>query len=496
MEAPSVQKLEAMKYSELQKLAKGAGLRANMRADKLLKALKAYYHPECKTESLSEDSESNSNLDTDELNSSQEKNDQAPVCHITHRRGRGKKTIQTEASPKLELSANDAGSGSALQALENEPPQVVIGEDKNDVLKTPSSEKASRKRQRAEAETSEKEASEMKKPTVSESKKCARPSQDNGVTGAPPAGKIPRYTGRVSKPPSKPTTPNFKKMHEAHFKKMESIDKYMERKQKRLDAVSSTLQEVKILAKKSNLLKLMEKTPVSNSKKPVQGKLSLQSPAPRKSLQSPVHKVSPSPARTPANKRRSGRGSMASKSILVDRTGFKPSVFSSSKMNVRFSEATKDNEYKRSLIKTPARKSCYSAVTPTSELRRSTPTTRKSDVKPLNLETPAEKTLPLVTTPFTFTAQNAMTPSTANKSKFDLQASLAKPLGYQPHKGKLKPWTESKENSALKTNVSLLKSNFKQPHLQSREERRNQQEKDRKIKRNQTVGTRRGMAAH
>ncbi|OCT68794.1 nucleolar and spindle-associated protein 1-B [Xenopus laevis] len=493
MDAPTLSELEGLRYSELQKLAKTAGLKANLKADKLLKALKVHFYPESKDESPDSDG-CTSLTDTDELNSSQEKEEPVSVSFVTHRRGRGRKPLQNQAIPKDEFLSDSAGVGSESLASEIDNTQDKdCLESKKKEVSLPILDNKHKKRSRSQ-DTSKQNNSET---TEKRQKKASN------VSSIPSAGKIPKYVGRLSKPGSKPSTPNFKKLHEAHFKKMESIDKFMERKQKRLDAVSSSIQEVKMLTKKSNLLKLVEKTPVSDIKKPVKSRLSLLSPLPRT--------TGASPSRTPMSRRRSGRFSTANKSILVDRSGFKPSVLSSSKMNVRFSEATKDNEYKRSLIKTPARKSSsFLPITPKSEPRQTLSSIKKTDllISPEKAKKPDHNTTiqpsPAITestcqqnkanTPFKFMAQNTETPNTNKKGSFDLQASLSRPLGYQPHRGKLKPWGESKENkSGSNSNVSVLKNNFKQPQLQTREERRKQHQLDRKGKRDQALGTRRGV---
>ncbi|XP_073464970.1 nucleolar and spindle-associated protein 1 isoform X2 [Aquarana catesbeiana] len=351
-----------------------------------------------------------------------------------------------------------------------------------------------------------------------------------------PAAKIPGHSGRLSKSGSKSLTPNFKKLHEAHFKKMESIDKYMERKQKRLDAVSNSIHEAKMMTMESKLVTLAEKTPISSSEKLLQSKFFILSPAPLKGLSSPAH--------TPTSRRQSARFSTAGKSILANKSALKPFSLSVTKMNVRFSETTKDNEHKRSLIKTPARKSsCFE--TPEKEAKRSLPLQAiesmadankslllcESDLKSEfskisqhknqsaenkmnqpesnppdgqhNVYIPEYNPLPCnvhqvkdftVTTPFKFTAQPTTTPSTNKKQKFDIQASLARPLGYQPHKGKLKPWRQATEKYAgTRSTVSAMRDSFKQPILPTHDYRRKQHEEDRKLKRDNTVGIRRGV---
>uniref|UniRef100_H2ZZ71 Nucleolar and spindle associated protein 1 n=1 Tax=Latimeria chalumnae TaxID=7897 RepID=H2ZZ71_LATCH len=257
---------------------------------------------------------------------------------------------------------------------------------------------------------------------------------------------------------------DFKKLHEAHFKKMESIDLYIKRKQNRIEAFNNSVKEVKKLGSAA---------------------MTMFSPPSQRGRRFTVC--------TPGNLRQSPRISMsANKNILRETDKFKPTVLSTTKMNVRFSEATRDNEHKCSLFKTPARMSPYADLpntpgTEESKLKKTEeksakkcPTSKCSCITPLalpNSETPGRK-----------------------KNAFDLKASLARPLGYQPHKvGKLKPWGDSTENAtalnkSLGASYDSLKKNYKQPRLQTREERRQKHNEYRQQKKENAIAAKRGLA--
>eukprot|EP00070_Physeter_catodon_P014792 XP_023972197.1 nucleolar and spindle-associated protein 1 isoform X4 [Physeter catodon] len=244
---------------------------------------------------------------------------------------------------------------------------------------------------------------------------------------------------------------------------MESIDQYVERKKKHFEEHISFNE-----LKKQPSTKGVAATPVP----------------PRERL---------SVACTPTSQQGSQGRPHAGRSTLCVKGLAKRSALSATKMNVRFSAATKDNEHKRSLTKTPARKSPHVTTSGSTPKGQAVLGTHK--LKTTRAESVA------VITPFKLTAEAAQTPISHRKPVFDLKASLSRPLNYEPHKGKLKPWGQSKENSSLNEHVnrvSLHKKSYKQPHRQTREEQRKKHEQERKEKKAKVLGVRRGliMAEH
>ncbi|CAM5161994.1 unnamed protein product [Natator depressus] len=495
MEPPSLPQLESLKYSELQQVAKAAGLRANLKADKLLKALKQHFH-EPKQENGSKDfgrSESSS-TDTEEL-SSLEQVKPIPVSFVTKRRGKGRKVATGKMASKEEINTNEEDMVLCVEK-ENYPKMT-----EKEVPQDGDSKRLKRRQNEEPVAKNKAPVNPEMHPMKSQQREKMVSAKRNGVENDtlpahPPAGKIPRYVDRLSKTGKtgvKPITPNFKKLHEAHFEKMESIDAYIERKNKLIENFSNSINEVKMLAKKANHAKACEKgTPHSNAKKCSSGRVFLFSPNPQRGRFST--------SCTPGNLRRSPRISVGTtnRSILSQKSSFNPSILSTTKMNVRFSEATKDNEHKRSLTKTPSRKSPFLEICTPDSQKSGKPTIRKStNGNATNQELTASKTNPNVVTPFKFAAQTAE-PTSTKKPTFDLKASLSRPLGYQPHRGRLKPWGDSKENTVLNksmnSSISSHTKDYKQPHLQTREGRREKHVQDRKQKKAQLLGTRRGLS--
>ncbi|XP_070973378.1 nucleolar and spindle-associated protein 1-like isoform X2 [Oncorhynchus clarkii lewisi] len=563
--------LDSMKYAELRSLAKEIGLKTSkLKADKLLKVLKEHFQQqgdvavEGDETGIAAQDDVNS---TQEVNNSSQVDDEPFLKHqaqefVTKRRGRGRPKKRKEHEDEEEIFE---------KLVEPRIGQGSVKRRKTSAAKDSGVAAPVEESQKTNVQTQPEPGHKDIAPAVTFEK-------GEGQEVVKPVGKIPRHEGLLKRTKStlKPTTPNFRKLHEAHFKRMESIDSYVERKTKQVDLFRSSVKELKVLSDRtlsnptegktpgmsscaslfspasqrpatdqrrqtrfSGIKSATDKSRLSSSKPATdkrrqtrvsaiksatdKSRLSASKPAADKRRQTQVSAIKSatdksrlSASKPATDKRRQTRVSAiksatdksrlsASKPATDKRrqtrvsgtnspqkdtvVPFRPTVLSTCRINVRFSQATQDNEHKRPMVKTPARPSTrVELVTPGKETRVGGKREVNKPSVPSSTKTPG--------TAFVFNANTSVlsnTPGT-NKANFDLKASLSKPLTYKPHKGKLKPYGETKENTADQSQIVLShQKNYKQHPVQTREERRTKQTEDRKQKKVNMLGARRGL---
>uniref|UniRef100_A0A3Q4B344 Nucleolar and spindle associated protein 1 n=1 Tax=Mola mola TaxID=94237 RepID=A0A3Q4B344_MOLML len=416
--------LDSMKYAELQSLAKELGLKANMKTDKLVKAIKEHYQQE-------------------------------------KRKGEGDSEVMKSCSEML-VNYKTVDFCSYFEVY------VGISRDERR-RRTPTLAKKMEMCPKTEVLRKLKRFSAQRVPRGRSLILQHRPRKEEDLFSSSRYsvfcfGFFFFYFSLV----------DFKKLHEAHFNKMESIDSYVQRKTKQMETYRSSVKELKKLSDKTKLQQAEGKTQVVSAN--------------RASLFSPV----PVNKRTAEEKPRRtvlSASKAPNKPARMEDALFRPTVLSTRRMTVRFSEATRDNEYKRSMVKTPARMSSY--------VTSSTPQKQTSEGTPNNVNnTPFSATKSPGPFVFTGNTSTSTTPGTQKKTKFDLKASLSRPLTYKPHTGKLKPFGDVKENTAADKSLNAVSShqkNYKQHQVQTRKDRREKLKTDRKQKKENVLGARRGL---
>ncbi|XP_003962420.3 nucleolar and spindle-associated protein 1 [Takifugu rubripes] len=447
---------DSMKYAELRSLAKELGLKANKKANELLEAIKQHYQQEAEESQLQE-KEAADVLEDENASSAQKSTETSskeeifnPPVFVNTRRGKANGTKRKISDTSMANECNVHGP----------PASAEVGTEEAVSAASCGARRGKKRRVSSAKDPETVSTGSHHQPEIGDELAVIADTAPEKESKIAKAGKIPRLQKKMG-------TPNFKKLHEAHFNKMESIDSYFQRKTKNLETYRGSAKDSK---------KPSEKT------KPQQPKC--QERATRASL------ISPAPNRRAAEEKR--RNTMLSatkappKPAGKEDAAFRPSVLSIRRINVRFTEATHDNGSKRSMVKTPARmSSCVASSTPADK-------GKANSVKTAVLS--ATKT----PGPFVFTGNtsNITTPG-AQKPKFDLKASLSRPLTYKPHAGKLKPFGDVKENTTANkslVSVSSHQKNYKQHQTKTREDRRAKQMQDRKQKKESALGARRGLA--
>lgn len=290
--------------------------------------------------------------------------------------------------------------------------------------------------------------------------------------------KIPRFVqflGKESSAGETNKTPanKWNKIHKQQFEKMDSIDVYLEKKRKRMEGFNQSVKKAKIAA---NSCKEEKENIISSAR---------ESTGPKRKSHGKPAEVTFKPTITTIAK---------SSTFVFGSPAPKPFFQPANKA------ATKSDKLK---LKSPKVFKPISPGCASNSVKPKTPLARKSlptaDVKESKSKTPAN---PLrkstAATPFRFLPANAPNVTTPTpRKKFDLQASLAKPLSYKPHTGKLKPISSYKEQCRPTISHTKLKNHkvdVKSVKVTSREERRKKDSKSRENSRANNFSRRRGLA--
>ncbi|CAG13254.1 unnamed protein product, partial [Tetraodon nigroviridis] len=418
---------DSMKYADLQSLAKGLGLKANMKTEKLLKAIKQHYEqkaeksqaPETQPAAVEED-ENASMAQTSTETSAKQENFNPPVF-VNTRRGKkigGKRKISDVAAVN-ECDVHGPGSAGAERLAPGKLRllQPVV-------------------------------------PELGKRGKCPLPGTLTARSSLKSGTKRPSLLMRKKNQKWLNLTRSLVSKRNTALPILRNFTKHILTRWNPSIPTSNGGQEIWTRTE----------IPQKNSKQ----QTSRAAEERRRHTTLPAAKAPPN---KPAGK---------------DDAAFRPSVFSTRRLNIRFSEATGDNENKRPVVKTPGRmSSCVASSTP---LKQASDAGKRKTAVFSATKTPG---------PFVFTgnASCVSTPGT-QKPKFDLKASLSRPLTYKPHTGKLKPFGDAKENpSANKSLVSVgtRQKNYKQHQAKTREDRRAEQAKDRRQKKEGVLGARRGL---
>eukprot|EP00092_Neocalanus_flemingeri_P029013 GFUD01031497.1.p1 GENE.GFUD01031497.1~~GFUD01031497.1.p1 ORF type:complete len:474 (+),score=187.40 GFUD01031497.1:91-1512(+) len=422
-------KYEVMKYKELQKVAKKAGVKANLPKAELVQALL-----ENSSESVKDAGEEElvpleeSKLDTTfELVNETEQN----VLNETFEK---EAEVLSQTFEKEQDLTND-DQDSTLETLDEskDSSRFVEFMEKDEEINFKSS---SRRTRSLEKPVTHSQAVKKVVGRKSVGRKSIgtkqRPSDYLSVKNKTPLRKTTKTPGSIQKKAesqiprfvkfaqksklAKGKVPDFAKMHEKNFQKMESLDTYIEKKKKLTDTITKQLDRAKALSVQHNSLvkQMKSKTPRNTDPKFVPAvtttaKMNLNFGA------STVNQ----------NKQTFNFGSSTSKPAEPFKFSAKPvaaapKVVPRQRQDLKSSTMSKPSTNTQKIIK-PARKSLVNP-TPSKPLLN---ITNNAANKSINL------------------TNRSMT-GTPSK-KFDLAASLAKPLGYKPHTGKLKPYEKKKK---------------------------------------------------
>ncbi|XP_059173300.1 nucleolar and spindle-associated protein 1-like isoform X2 [Physella acuta] len=433
-----VKDLETLKYSELQKLAKNAGIKANQKVDKLIKALKSHYleleneDPDSTPRDNEKDLTTSRNkqpaLDTVTVESEVKVVEGASVDQLskdevvqnnkaTRKRRRTfeldtptlspnctpvaeekRTTRQKISEPQLNVAKQDEPSSKRIRrnTYDKESPVQSAKENKETAVRCTRSSTSPGTREIINSLDANLSSAERKATLMSAIDKKVQKKKDTASPSQP--SQIPRFVAFLANKNkvenSKPVTPgnkNWTKIHDKEFSKFDSLDVYLEKKQQRMETLTGS------------------------GRKPLRSK-TLAKKGPK--IVKPVTRPLPDASQAKP---------------------FVPTVTSTKNMSFNFAKTPSAVTFKGALNST-----VNQSTHKTPRIQGPVMSARKS-----------VSALPTATTPFQFTGKSTMNTTTtiSQKPTFDLKASLAKPLSWKPHTGKLQSMDTNKPVARVKPSV-------------------------------------------
>ncbi|XP_064602758.1 nucleolar and spindle-associated protein 1-like isoform X2 [Liolophura sinensis] len=479
-----------LKYAELQKLAKDVGIKANMKSEKLIKALEEYFQKDGSnlkdTDVLGKPDETGVDSCEDNLETSNDEND--PVeCEpepetkpakqkaVKQPKRRGKKGGKAQKSDLPENKSVHVERGKrklSESELEDKPDEgdkssgnVQPSKKRRgtfEVVPSPMTNADVKKRDSVEdvmqAMKPEMNSLDMKESLLAAiekkvEKKMIEEGQDEPTSTT---SQIPRFAAFLAKKKAEKTavTPgnkNWTKIHEKNFSKMDSIDVYLAKKRKRTQSITNSIKQAKEAASRAR--EAMAK--LSNHKTPDVFKGKKTAIAMR--FKSPVgKKVTPFKPSI-----------MSTKSLSFNFGGSaKTPVFGNTAKRVSQVDNQKPRVVRRSPRNTENNVMSTKKVGDVSALEKTNTLCSRKSLGELNNTFQPQRRKSCVTP---YRPLNSTLESQSTKKVFDLQASLSKPLSWKPYTGKLKP-LEPKTSSHV--HASLKNSSIKvAPQKDSRAKR-------------------------
>ena len=387
-----MENLEILKYKDLQKLAKEAGIKANSPKAVLIEALRGFWNKNEETPGPSgvkdEENLSIEAAEESKLNETFEKID-VEAQNKMNETFEKENTLNTtfDKNESVETLDESKEGSRFIEFMEDGKEEISFRRSSRSIVRNgKSSTPISAVKSKQKTPKLDYLSKTNKTPLRKTSKTPSSIHKKSAESNIP---RFVRYANAQRVKSSARKAPNFAKIHEKNFRKMESLDEYVEKKKKLTDTVTKQLDKAKELAKEHSSI---------------------------------VKQV---------------------KSSLNSR--FASAVTSVDKMDLNFGNISTSKQGGSQPFKFSAK-----STSKTAPLPKVVPKERK-DIKVTTRTKPAaakgNMKQNIEAKPLLNITNKSMNETKTPAKKFDLAASLAKPLTYQPHKGKLKPIEKKKKDS-------------------------------------------------